>query len=51
MRKMKTNHQKQKKYKKQSFNMFAWGQKNKKFFAAIICLILVLGLVVSLVQV
>ena len=46
---MKTNRQKN--HKKQSFNMFAWGQKNKKFFAAIICVILVLGLVVSLVQV
>lgn len=45
---MKTNRQK---HNKQSFNMFAWGQKNRKIFAAIICLVLVLGLVISLIQV
>lgn len=51
MKKMKTNRQKQKKRNKQSLNIYAWGQKNKKVFAAIICLVLVLGLVISLVQV
>lgn len=37
--------------KKPKFNMYSWGQKNKKFFASIICIILVLGLLASLIQI
>ena len=49
---MKSNkHSKQKHHKYQKFNMYAWGQKNKKVFAAIICFMLVLGLLASLIQV
>lgn len=48
---MKTNSRKQKRHKKQKFNMYAWGQKNKKTFAAVICAVLVLGLIIGLVQV
>ena len=49
---MKNNrHSKQKRHKKQKFNMYMWGQKNKKIFAAIICFVLVLGLLASLIQV
>ena len=42
---------KQKRRKIQSINMYAWGQKNRKVFATIICFMLVLGLLVSLIQV
>ena len=45
------NRAKQKPYKRRQFNMYAWSQKNKKVFAAIICFVLVLGLLASLVQV
>jgi len=45
------NRSKQKHHKKQSFNMYVWGQKNQKVFAAIICFVLVLGLLAGLVQV
>ena len=45
------SHSKQKRRKNQSFNMYAWGKKNRKVFATIICFMLVLGLLVSLIQV
>lgn len=45
-----TKHSKQKQNKKRKMNMYMWGQKNKKTFASIICLILVLGLLASLLQ-
>lgn len=52
MKKMKnSNRVKQKQHKKRKFNMYAWGAKNRKVFAAIICFVLVLGLLASLVQV
>lgn len=46
-----SNRAKRKSHKKHQFNMYAWGAKNRKAFAAIICFILVLGLLASLVQV
>ena len=45
------NRSKQKHHKKQPFNMYVWGQRYKKVFAAIICFVLVLGLLASLIQV
>ena len=45
------NHSKPKHKNKQPFNMYAWGQKNKKLFASVICFMVVLGLLVSLVQI
>lgn len=45
------NHSKSKHHNKQPFNMYAWAQKKQKLFASIICLVLVLGLLVSLVQI
>lgn len=52
MKKMKNNKQKKNtKKRKQKFNMYVWGQKNKKVFASIICCILVLGMLVSLIQI
>ena len=50
MKKKNSKHSKHKGYQKQPFNMYAWGQKNKKLFASIISLILVVGLLLSLVQ-
>lgn len=49
---MKKNKQaKQTKRPKKTFNMYEWGQKNKKKFAGIICIILVIGLLAGLVQI
>lgn len=42
---------KQVKGKKKQFNMYEWGQKNKKMFAGIICIILVVGLLAGLLQI
>lgn len=42
---------KQVKGKKKQFNMYEWGQKNKKMFAGIICIILVIGLLAGLLQI
>lgn len=44
----KNRHSKQVKGKKKKVNMYAWGQQNKKIFAGIICIILVLGLLAGL---
>lgn len=44
------NNQKKKNNKKQrkAFNMFEWGQKYKKAFAGIICIILVISMILSI---
>lgn len=46
----KNRHSKQVKGKKKEVNMYAWGQKNKKILAGIICIILVVGLLAGLLQ-
>lgn len=51
MKKINNSHLKPKRHKKQPFNMYSWGQRNKKIFASIICFVVVLGLLVSLVQI
>lgn len=52
MRKMKRNNQsKRTKKQKKQVNIYAWGQKNKKVFAGIICIILVAGLLAGLLQI
>lgn len=48
MKVMKTNKKNQS--KKTKINMYAWGQKNKKLFAGILCIILVLGMIIGLLQ-
>lgn len=47
----KSKHTKQVKGKKKQLNMYEWGQKNKKMFAGIICIILVIGLLAGLLQI
>lgn len=42
---------KSKKSQKPALNIYAWGHKNKKIFAGIICIILVIGLLASLLQI
>ena len=37
--------------KKSKTNIYVWGQKNKRIFAGVICTIIVLGMLVSLLQV
>jgi len=46
-----SKHSKQVKGKKKQVNIYAWGQKNKKIFAGIICGILVIGLLAGLLQI
>lgn len=46
----KIKHTRQVKGKKKQVNMYAWGQKNKKKLAGIICIILVVGLLAGLLQ-
>ncbi len=36
--------------KKQSFNMYAWMNKNKKSFAGAICILLVLAMVIGIMM-
>ncbi len=47
---MRMMNKKASKKSKQPFNMFAWGQKNQKKFAGIMCIILAVALLVSLLQ-
>lgn len=51
IRMKKNKHAKQTKRPKEPFNMYEWGQKNKKRFAGIICIILVIGLLAGLLQI
>ncbi len=52
MKKMKSNkYSKAKKAQRKPVNIYAWGQKNKKTFAGVICIILVIGLLVGLLQI
>ena len=37
--------------RKSKTNIYAWGQKNKRIFAGVICTLIVLGMLVSLLQV
>ncbi len=46
-----TNQKKKKnKKQKQPFNMFEWGQKYKKAFAGVICIILVITMILGILQ-
>lgn len=47
----KNKSHKGKKKVNQQFNIYAWTQKNKKLFASIICIILVIGLLAGLLQI
>lgn len=47
---MKNKSQKKKKNKK-SFNIHAWGQRNKQKVASVICILLALMLVLSVLQI
>lgn len=47
----KDKHLKQVKRKKKQINIYAWGQKNKKVFAGIICIILIIGMLAGLLQI
>lgn len=46
-----SKHTKKVKGTKKQINIYAWGQKNKKVFAGIICGILVIGLLAGLLQI
>lgn len=47
----KNKHLKQINGKKKQVNIYAWGQKYKKVFAGIICIILVIGMLAGLLQI
>lgn len=38
------------KSRRRKINMYQWGQKNKKVFASIVCIILVIGMLAGLLQ-